>query len=131
MLGEELMHPRIDVVSVDRESTLGEKPRVDSRSRAEVEKLCAGWRDAEDEIPKRRARAAIRLLRSDLTDILRARWSALQVSNVAVVATHAVLMRLGKRHAHGMQRFDPKRPGRQPSQHALPLGHSAPPGRRR
>src|SRR5580704_6977904 len=88
MLGEELAHPRVDIVRVNREAALGEKTRVNSRSCTEVEQLGAGRGNAKDDISKNRACAAIRLLCGDLTDILRARWSALKVSKVGLVATH-------------------------------------------
>jgi hypothetical protein len=89
MVREELTHPRIDVVCLDRETALGEKPCVDSGPRAEVEQLRARRYELEGEIPKGRARAAIRLLPGDLTDILRARGSALKVSQFGIVAAHA------------------------------------------
>lgn len=52
MIAEEFTHSWIDVVSVDREAALGEKSRVDSRSRAEVEQLCRGRCNAEREFPE-------------------------------------------------------------------------------
>ncbi len=54
MVGKELAHVRVNIVGVNREAALGEKPRIDSRSRTEVEEPRAGRRKLQDQIPKGR-----------------------------------------------------------------------------
>jgi hypothetical protein len=84
MCGEILRHPGIDIVRIDRVATLGEDPRVDSRSGAKVEQASPVRRYAQDQFLEGVARTAIRLPGEDLADICGTSRCVLQVPEVGV-----------------------------------------------
>jgi len=79
VVGEVLAHSRVDIVCLDRETTLGKESRVDPRSRAEVEQRCARRSNAQHELSEGRACPAIRGHRGDLPYVLRACGRSAQV----------------------------------------------------